>query len=350
MGLGAKIPYWLMAAAAAVAAFYAEASNGATLGLGSYTLAQRLGVAAYGLVFYLRKTLLPLQLLPLYELPQQFSPFAAPFLLSAAWLAAVILVLFLLRRRWPAAVTAIAAGGVFYLITIAPVLGLVRFGPQLAADRYSYLACLGWAVLFGAAFKAARDRQTAAIACSAILAICGILTFRQTARWHDALSLWSYALDVDPDVAMGQQHLGYALAGQGQYARAIPHYQKAISLKPDYWLAYDNIGWSWAATGNLYAACAAYRKAIALKPDYWEARSNLGLALGRLNQLDEAEAQFQEALKLAPDEPGLHSNLGLVYFTQGRREDASNEFLKALALDPLQPQALMMLHKLGAKI
>jgi tetratricopeptide (TPR) repeat protein len=344
-----KIPYWLMAAGAAGAAFYAEASNGAALGLGSYPLGQRIGVAVYGLAFYLRKTILPIQLLPLYELPQQFNPLSSPFLLSAAWLLAVVLVLYLMGRRWPTAVTAIAACAAFYVITIVPVLGLVRFGPQLAADRYSYLACLGWAVLFGAGFKAARSRQAAPVIVSVVLAACGIMTFLQTSRWHDAVSLWSYALDVDPDIAMGQQHLGYALAGQGQYTQAIPHYQKALALKPDYWLAYDNIGWSWAATGRLDAACAAYRKALELKPDYWEAHSNLGLALGRLNRLGEAETQFKEAIKLAPEEPGLHSNLGLVYFTQGRHEQAAQEFQTALGLDPSQPQARMMLQRLAGR-
>src|SRR2546426_6809293 len=31
-----------------------------------------------------------------------------------------------------------------------PVLGIAQNGPQIAADRYTYLAVLGWAILAGA--------------------------------------------------------------------------------------------------------------------------------------------------------------------------------------------------------
>ncbi|MBI3551332.1 MAG: tetratricopeptide repeat protein [Elusimicrobia bacterium] len=339
-------PYACLAGAAAAAALLAEAENGATMGLARYALSERFSIAVSGLAFYPLKTLLPLHLRPLYEIPQAFDPWSPSFGLSAVFLAAAAAVL--LRRRRPAELAASA----FYAVTIAPMLGLVRFGPQLAADRYSYLACLPFALLFGGALAAGlalerESRKNAQILCVMVLGVLGAATFLQTARWHDAVTLWRYALAIEPDTAMGQQHLGYTLAGRGLYAQAVARYQKAVELKPDYWLAWDNLGWSLAAQGRLEEACAAYRKALALKPDYWEARSNLGLALGLQNKLAAAEEQFQEALKLAPDEPGLHSNLGLVYFSEKRRGDAAREFTRALELDARQPQARMMLRKLG---
>ncbi len=345
-----KLPYALFALLAAAAAFLAEASNGSTLGLSQNPLGSRIATVAFGLAFYMRKTVLPLNLLPLYELPRHLEPFSAPYLASAALVVAAIAVLFLLRRRCPEALAASS----YYFITVFPVLGLVRFGPQLAADRYSYLSCLGWALLFGAAVLAGlrKDRETqkltALLACS-VLATLGLLTWRQTARWRDPVTLWSYALGMRGDSAMGQQHLGYALAERGRFTEALTRYQEATRLNPDYWLAYNNLGNALAALGRLDEACAQYGEAIRLKPDYWEARSNLGLSLARQNKLAQAEAQFKEALSRQPQEPGLHNNLGLVYFTQGRRKLAAEQFHRALELNPRQPQARMMIERLARK-
>ena len=36
------------------------------------------------------------------------------------------------------------------MVILLPVIGIVTFGLQLVADRYSYLSCLGWSVLGGA--------------------------------------------------------------------------------------------------------------------------------------------------------------------------------------------------------
>src|SRR5439155_511398 len=50
-------------------------------------------------------------------------------------------------RRWPA----LAAATVTYVALLFPVLGVFAAGPQAVGDRYSYLACLGWALLAGGA-------------------------------------------------------------------------------------------------------------------------------------------------------------------------------------------------------
>lgn len=338
--LGEKLPFFVLAGAAAGAAFGAEVENGAAQGLGLYPLSQRLATAAYGLAFYPRKTLFPVGLVPLYEIPRPFEALAPRFVLSVIFLAVLTTVLIARRKRWPAA----ARASLFYLITIGPVLGLVRFGPQLAADRYSYLSCLGWALLFGAAVERFDLKAFGAAA----LILLGTLTFRQTARWHDAVTLWSYALDVDPRVAMGQEHLGYALAGQGRLKDAQGRYEQAIALRPDYWLAFNNLGNALAGMGRLDEAQDKYREAIRLKPDYWEARSNLGLALGRQNRFEEAQAQFEEALREAPEQAGLHNNLGLVFYSQKKPARAEEEFRRALALDPGQRQSRMMLQTLAS--
>ena len=129
-----------------VFALFAQESAGALRPVQNYFASYRFGQAFYGLCFYLWKTRscrLPLS--PLYELPYDFAAWMPLFLACGATVVAMSLVSFMLRRRWPA----LLACWVYYLVVVAPVLGVAQSGPQLVADRYSYLSCLSWALLAG---------------------------------------------------------------------------------------------------------------------------------------------------------------------------------------------------------
>src|SRR4029077_18998051 len=147
-----KVPFFLLAAGAAVIAPLAQSESGASGALADlrvHGVAARLAQSLYGLAFYLWKTILPTDLSPLYEVPRNLDPFAWPFfwpfLLSGAIVVALTIGLFVLRRRWPAGL----ASWICYVAILAPVLGFVQNGAQMVADRYSYLSCLAWAILLG---------------------------------------------------------------------------------------------------------------------------------------------------------------------------------------------------------
>jgi protein-S-isoprenylcysteine O-methyltransferase Ste14 len=59
---------------------------------------------------------------------------------------ALTVAFWLLRRQWPAGLTAWAQS----VIVLVPISGVIHSGYQLAADRYSYLSGLGLSVLVGA--------------------------------------------------------------------------------------------------------------------------------------------------------------------------------------------------------
>ena len=97
--------------------------------------------ALYGLGFYLWKTAAPFCLSPLYPLDPQMNLFGPRYVVGAAATIVITAGLVLLRRRHPWALVAWA----WYVVMVAPMLGLVQAGPQIAADRYTYLSCLPWA-------------------------------------------------------------------------------------------------------------------------------------------------------------------------------------------------------------
>src|SRR5437870_8417724 len=130
-----KIPFVLLAAAASAIAVIALSSVPAARSLAQLSVPGRLAVSAYGLSFYLWKTVLPMTLLPLYEL-HDVNPWAPPFLLSYGVVPAVTALALILRHRLPG----LPAAWLAYAVILIPVLGIFQNGPQIAADRYTYLA------------------------------------------------------------------------------------------------------------------------------------------------------------------------------------------------------------------
>jgi len=82
----------------------------------------------------------------MYEYPRDLGPTDPRALAGSRDGLALAAAAILLRRRL-ARVS--PAAFVTYLAAIAPTLGLAQAGPQELADRYSYLATLGWSMLAG---------------------------------------------------------------------------------------------------------------------------------------------------------------------------------------------------------
>src|SRR5213594_5175026 len=141
-----KIPFVLLAAAAAAIALMAQLSHNTMVSVVQLSALGRLAVSAYGVSFYLWKTVAPVNLSPLYELPPTVNPWAPPFLLSCGLVLAITAIVVAFRRRVPG----LPAAWVAYIVVLLPVLGIFQSGPQIAADRYTYLASLGWAILVSA--------------------------------------------------------------------------------------------------------------------------------------------------------------------------------------------------------
>ena len=141
-----KLPFAVLALAGTVVAFVARAPLGAAPSIYDVDAMSRVIISVYGLTFYVWKTLFPFGLSPLYELPSYLYLLAPWLLASYAFVASASVTAVVVRRRWPAFTAAACA----YVVTLLPIIGIVQSGPQITADRYTYLACLGWAIVFGA--------------------------------------------------------------------------------------------------------------------------------------------------------------------------------------------------------
>ena len=297
-----KLPYLLMSGIVSVVAWVGQTDDGAAKSLEQHGLIERLAQTGYGLAFYVRKTLWPADLSPLYLLPSPFDPTAPAFLLSASAVLAAALLALRLRRSHPSLLTALGC----YAVTILPVLGLLQSGDHLVADRYSYLACIPLAALAAGAWAkaACRSRRAALAAATACCLALFALTWRQTRVWHDSETLWTHALNVDPDNALAHVNLGAVSAQRGDLAAAMRHSREALRIRPMYPLAQASIGGYLEAAGRPADALRHYRMAAVLNPDNVWVQSRLaGLLIQR-----GGEREAREHLRRAT-EKGLNIRL-----------------------------------------
>jgi tetratricopeptide (TPR) repeat protein len=288
----------------------------------------RLLVFSDALAFYLRKTLLPVNLAPDYaRTPLRILESGAIWF---TWLFPAAVLLLCLRCK--AKAQTLKAMAVF-VIALLPVSGLIPFGFQnhsTVADRYTYIAMLGPALLFGQVFSwhYGKFRNAAFIL---PLIIYGGLTFQQIGRWQNTSSLFSYNLHVNPRSALSHVKLGTIALDTGKVAKAKTHYLKSIHLKPDDDAGYQSLGHLYLEEGVLDSAVHYYREALKREWLSSETHSNLATSHGRLGNHQEAIRHFREALALSPELCEAHLGLGYEYHLRGLCDSALTHYRKAEA-------------------
>ena len=239
VGIVEKLPFLAVAALAAGIMLAIGFRWGILAPVSHEDIAPRLALAAYSVVFYLGKTLWPRPLSPLYSLYRPVDPLTLRYLVPAVAVLALTAVLVTLRRRWPAGLTVWTA----YIALLLPASGIFPNGPQITADRYSYLPSVGWSILLGAlavwAWRAWQARRLStpiarAALVSTLVLVCGLtlLTQRQIAIWRDSITLWRHAAWADPDSDVPLFYLGWALAEGGRFDEARAHFEACLARVP----------------------------------------------------------------------------------------------------------------------
>ncbi|HNW44632.1 MAG TPA: tetratricopeptide repeat protein [Elusimicrobiales bacterium] len=327
-----KLPYLALAVIFGAVGYFGQLETG-TIRTGQ-GFAARAADIFFSLAFYPWKTLLPFNLVPFFKLPGGLTGW--PTLLAGIAVLGTTAALIILRRRWPAAL----AAWLCYLAALSPVSGLVKMGAQAAADRYSYLPCLGFAALAGAALWRLRsaDNKKLQLAgtLAAVLVVAGLgaLTVEQQKIWRSSEALWRHTLAINPEVEAAHNNLGLLLAAQGKAEEAAAHYQAALRLNPASATARTNIGVLLAGRGRYAEAAIYYLDAVSLDPGCYKARTNLCGVLPLLGRAAEAIPHCAASLKLKPDAAGLHNNLGIALASLGQLEQAIGEYKAELALNP----------------
>ena len=307
-----KVPFFSLAFIAGLLALYAKEQRNLLHSFTRFGFADPLAQSMYGFAFYLWKTIYPLGLSNIYELPPNISLLDPVYVLSGLVLAVVSVGLFIFRRRFPG----LLAASMWYVALLAPLAGFVSNGPQFAADRYSYLPTLSIALLAGAALvwllsAGPTIRRLSAAAAAALVLTIGALSWHQSLVWRDSEALWRHALEVNPRSGFAHFSMSNLAYAKGNTDEAIEHLRESVKYIRVGLSAYiqvrDNLAYLLEARGdadeaavvyydlgNFFAeterplqAIRRYNEALRLRPDFEPARLKLSAVTLRMRQTQE---------------------------------------------------------------
>lgn len=333
-----KWPFVALSLASAIVTFI---SHQRTAGLVSPDFARWPVHAGYLLAFYLGKILWPQNLSCAYPQPEPFALANPVVLLSVVAVILLTILLVAVRRRAPEPL----AGWSFFVIAIAPTLGLIQYSWVIASDKYVYFPAIGLLMAIAAATSALLQSPRFSPATrTAILLLVGLMLageahgVRATLRnWADSMTLYRQMEKTAPDSYVVQAQLGVLLEKRAEHREAIAHLRRAIALMPGYGEAHYNLGITLAGQGQLEEAIEHLRIADRLIPDDPATIYNLGQALGLAGRLDEAAEQFGRAVRLNPHDVRALDALGGALVMQGRPGEAVERFRAALSAAPDDP-------------
>lgn len=340
-----KVPFALLSFVFAMIAPFAQVAAGSLEWASGYGIGARIAIPLYGLAFYLWKTILPIGLSQFYALPRALDPFELRFVLSGVVVVAVSAAAFAVRRRWPA----FLAAWVYYVVVLSPMLGIVQIGVAIAADRFTYLPCLGWALLAGAGVSwlwraAARGDvprevcELGLVGAGVAIALLSAQSFGQSLVWRDSVRLWRHAAAIAPDEAETRNWFGIALKDANRIDEAIEQYRAAVRLRDDFDSARVNLGNVLALKGDDEGAAEQFAKAAALTSTNAQGENNWGYVLMRLGRTDEAIPHFEAALRLLPGMTSARLMLVEALIAEGSAEEALALFDAGLGYGPPDPE------------
>lgn len=299
-----KIPFFTCSLLSCLITIYSFGNTGAIRRHDFTSFVMCLENAAIAYVKYIGKTIWPQKLAIIYPFPLSIPLWEV----IGSLLILLIISVASLRvwRRHPYLVV----GWFWFLITLLPVIGLIKGGTRIAmADRFSYIPSIGLFIMSawgGATLTKSlkyRKYKLGLLACAVVITSAA-LTYKQLGYWKNSITLHRRTLQITKNNPMMNLYLGAALAKNGDFDAA----SQELLVATEY---YYNSGVDYFNKGNMDEAIDMFTDAISVTPDYMDTHNKLGVALARRGYIDEAIQEFREELRIHPDNMDAEKNMKL---------------------------------------
>lgn len=300
-----KTPFVLLSIASCIVTINVQKNGGGMTEATNQSFINNLLHALFNYTIYMRKTFWPSDLAVIYpyvdEIPVWMMTGAATIVIGLSFTAIVV------RKRMPY----FTIGWFWFLVTMAPVSGIVRIGVHSITDRYTYIPLIGVFIIvvwvLSEIFSGKRHAKVILATISvAVMIPLAVLTWKQTTYWKDSIALFKHTLDVTGNNWVAHNNLGAELLKYTRIQEADWHIREAVRLNPESESAAFNLGHVLKRQGDQRGAIDAYLKVIKINPArsdaYFEAGSTC-LQIGEetiayeiLDALNEIDPDMASAL------------------------------------------------------
>jgi tetratricopeptide (TPR) repeat protein len=343
-----KVPFFVLSIFDSIVTIVVQQNAGSLKSLEQFHLGPRIFNAIRTLIFYLEKTIIPIELVPYYPLTGTADWSDARCLVSG-----ILILIFTGFCLWMAkkGKHLCLAAWLFYVVALIPMLGIIQVGDQAAADRYTYLSNMSIFLLVGIGtvwvfekISLTNHKKTLRGVFCFVIAVVFLLlatmTINQIRIWRTPESLWQYVTNKYPtSVSFAHYNLGIALFDQGKIDEAISSYKRTLTINPQHEKAHFSLGYAYLKKGMLDESIPEFKRALTRNPNYPEAHYALGSVYDTKGLSDKALFEYKRAVTIKPRYAEVHYKLGVLYQKKGQLDEAIFEFKKAIANKPRYPEA-----------
>jgi Tfp pilus assembly protein PilF len=318
-------------------------------------LDSRLINACMAIILYIYKFFWPANLSPFYPFHNwSLEPgiFSIIPVLAIVSITATLLALIRKNIYFP------AISALYILITLLPVIGIIKVGSQAAADRYTYLSLLSLFVILGGGLsmvihflKEKILAKTAFVMVTVTVIITfGIFTFKQNEIWKTDQTLWDEAIQQYPGTAdRAYSNLGEVHLNKGNYPQAINNFHKALAIQPENSFILEKTGKAYQRLNNDKLAAHYFKTITRIYPESSRGYLLLGDLFYSRKILDQAKNMYNKAFYLTPNAVPTLQRKALVDYLDGNLHSAMQKTDYLLAISPNSIGGLQLSAKIHLK-
>ncbi len=272
--------------------------------------------------FYIQKFFLPLQLIPLYFLPEPVNLTNPSYWGGLIIFLISLIIIFRFRKSpWPVISFGFYFLSIFFLLRYDKNIDL-----NIVADRFMYLPSLGFCLLLGRGFDFvsyhfAKNKFGLNSFFLIILILLFILhqkTYSQSLIWKDSLTLLTNIIQSYPD-PYKYPGLTFIFTNRGAYYLENQDFVKALK---------------------------DFNTSLEINPDNISTLNNRGVMFYRFKKYDSALADFEKSYALDPKSPVVPYNKSLIYFAKGEYDFALIACEQTISNDPSYPKIYLQRGKI----
>lgn len=242
-----------------------------------------------------------------------------------------------------------AAGWLWFLGTLVPVIGFVSFSDVFMADRFMYMPILGLFMIMAGGILLLVKRLPNSDVWAGIVSLVIIgsyvpATSSQIQVWQNSVTLYAHALKVNPNNYLAHHAMGELYAKRGDWRKAIIHFGQAVNARPDKAAFWVKLGRVLVAEGNWRQARQCFSQAAALAPDHPKPRFYLGCVAVFDGDIPAAIEHLSFCLKKVQEEQPSDQEgscqadyyylKGVTYDKDSQKQAAMQCFQKSLTVAP----------------
>ncbi|NQY68092.1 MAG: tetratricopeptide repeat protein [Flavobacteriales bacterium] len=340
-----KIPFVIISFIGGISALIAAQSTSTIASVDAFSIGQRFMFAFYGMITYIYKVFVPLNLTAYYPYPFTTDGFL-PIIFYLAPIIGIALLYVIYRSFKHTKV--IVFGFLFYLFNVVLVLQFMPVGPNIMCERYTYVSYVGLFFLIGHGYTYLKDNpklktliQGINIAFVLSIITLSVLTFNRCKEWKNSETLWTSMIEIYPNVDHGYTKRGSYYGKRGDFDKAFNDYNISIQLKPNDHKVFNNMGNIYGSRGEHAKALEHFFKALEIDPTYKDAYLNIAITYSITKQYEESFKYYDKAIEMGLKNLKIYTNRAQTYYTFKNYQAAIDDYSLVLQTRRFDKASLM---------